>query len=99
MNYRVFYSDNSKLDIREIVLWYNSQRMGLEDDFLAKLKEAATSLENDPYKYQVYSKEVRSVLVKQFPYRVFYRVSEDLITIVGVFHTSRNPKRIKKQVE
>jgi len=99
LSYRVIYADVSKLDVREIVLWYNAHRIGLEDDFLAKLREAVMSLENDPYKYQVYFKEARSVLLKQFPYRVLYKVSEDLITIVGVFHTSQNPKRIRKQVK
>lgn len=29
--------------------------------------------------------------VKKFPYMVFYRVDDDQITVLAVYHTSRDP--------
>ena len=38
-------------------------------------------------------KDVRRAFMRRFPYGVFYRVEEDQIIVVGVFHARRDPKR------
>jgi toxin ParE1/3/4 len=37
-------------------------------------------------------KDVRRVLLKRFPYAVFYHVDDNQITIIAVYHTSRDPR-------
>jgi len=91
------YSEQSKADIREIVLWYHFQQEGLENEFLENLEIAFTNLESNPNKYQVYLRKVRGVVLKRFPYRIIYKIEKNIILIVGVFHTSRNPEIIRKR--
>ena len=95
--FAISYSDRVREDVREIVLWYNLQRVGLESDFLSSLEDAVKRIEDNPYKYQAYFRHVRAVILKRFPYRTIYKIVDDRIIIVGVFHTSRNPKIIRKR--
>ncbi len=90
------YSAKAKENIREVVIWYNLQKPGLENDFLASLELSVANLKINPTQYQKYSREIRSVVLKRFPYRVIYKIIDDDV-IVGVFHTSRNPKLIRKR--
>jgi hypothetical protein len=32
-------------------------------------------------------------LVRRFPYAIFYESSDDAVTVYGVFHTARDPKK------
>ncbi len=34
---------------------------------------------------------LRRTLVRRFPYAVFYRVDEDQVTVVAVYHSRRDP--------
>lgn len=35
---------------------------------------------------------IRRVVVRQFPYGVFYRVDPDQIAVIAVYHSKRDPK-------
>jgi hypothetical protein len=48
------YSTKAKEDIRDVVLWYNLQKPGLENEFLASLELSVTSLKINPTQYQRY---------------------------------------------
>jgi len=45
--------------------------------------------------FRVVYKDVRRALVKRFPFAVYFREDSDVINIVSVFHTKRNPKSVK----
>lgn len=91
------YSEKAQEDIREITLWYNLQQSGLEDYFLDSLDLSIRTLIRNPYQYQKYYRHIRSVVLRRFPYRIIYKIIDDDVVIVGVFHTSRNPKTIFKR--
>ncbi len=94
---KIIYSESSRKDIREIVLWYNLQRIGLEDEFLVILNDKVSRLQNKPKMYQVMFRQVRAVTIRKFPYRVFYKIIDEAIIIIGVLHTSRNPTIIRQR--
>ncbi len=95
----VEYSEKSKEDVREVVLWYNLQRQGLENEFLKNLNESVDQIKEYPFHYQKYFREIRSIILKRFPYRLIYKVIGNRIVIIGIFHTSRNPKLIRKRTK
>jgi hypothetical protein len=37
-------------------------------------------------------------LIRQFPYAVFDEFANDLVTVYGVFHTSRDPEKWRERL-
>jgi toxin ParE1/3/4 len=93
------YADNAREDIREAAQWYSIQKPGLEDEFLESLYLSVRYLTENPYHYQQYFRQVRSVVLKRFPYRVVYKIEGNALIILAVLHTSRNPKLIRKRLK
>lgn len=42
--------------------------------------------------------ELRVALVRRFPYAIVYRVDEDQITVVAVYHSRRDPRSWQRRV-
>lgn len=78
-------------EMREVFRWYESQRSGLGGEFLGELDRAIEAVRRAPDAYlRCYGNFSRFKLAR-FPYVVFYEWSGEVIYIVGVFHTSRDP--------
>jgi len=78
-------------EIDEAYRWYEQQRTGLGDAFLAALEDVFHRLEQMPQAHQVIWREVRRALPRRFPYGVFYRVHPDRVEVIAVQHTRRDP--------
>ncbi len=84
-------ADEALLDIESFVLWYDFIKEGLSVDFEFRLNEVLDLIESTPVAFQNRYREVHIVFLKQFPFGVHYVVDQYYTTIIGVFHTSRNP--------
>src|SRR5262249_40987999 len=88
--------DEARTETREAAEWYERQRTGLGDEFLAELDEAFETINRTP---QAFSRvatprtgsEVRRYVVPRFPYSVFYEVRPDEVLILAVAHQRRRP--------
>jgi plasmid stabilization system protein ParE len=101
--YNIKIDEDALHDLREIVIWYNSQLQNLGLRFHKQVKSQINSLKTQPYICTIRYKDVRCMLVKKFPFMIHYTINEEsyLIEIFAIFHTSRNPKiwnsRTKKE--
>lgn len=78
-------------DIRIAYAWYESQRIGLGEDFLLTLEESYAKISRTPKQYQLIYKSVRRKLVRRFPYGIFFTLRENKIVVIAVLHTRVNP--------
>src|SRR5688572_16819970 len=78
-------------DIWSAFEWYESQRAGLGEAFLASLHEKLSAVRDFPDANPVVYKNVRRAVVSRFPYLIFYVVSAAHITVLAVLHHARNP--------
>lgn len=98
MTWRVVISPQVYDDLRIAAEWYDTQRFGLGDEFLAEFRSTAASLRTDALTHQLRSKArmLRWVRIDRFPYQCVYQVievnSENLAIIGAVVHTARSPK-------
>src|SRR5579859_4853762 len=99
LDYVLEFTPKAREDVREIVLWYRGEREGLEDRFLLSLKASTDILLKNPRHYQIKFESVRALLLKRFPYRLYYFMEGNLITVLGVVHTKRSPKLIRKRLK
>jgi plasmid stabilization system protein ParE len=72
--------------------YYESQRIGLGEGFLAAVDLSFDNIERFPEIYASAHKEVRRAVVSRFSYAVFYRVESKRIVVLRVLHTARDPK-------
>ena len=84
-------------DIEDAYNWYESQRKGLGEDFLLCIEEALSRASRNPAIYSVVYKEVRRVLIRRFPFGVFFIDGETKISVLAVLHARRNPKTWKSR--
>jgi len=52
----------------------------------------------DPRYALSFTKATAALLIRRFPYAVFYELSEATVTIYAVFHTSRDPSKWRQRL-
>lgn len=72
--------------------WYESKREGLGADFERCVESALKNALRSPELYPVVHRDVRRVLVRRFPFGIFYRPTDDGITVIAIFNCARAPK-------
>lgn len=82
----------AEADISEAAQWYEHRRAGLGLEFTATILEAAKHAAEFPFRHGLMRRrpQVRRVLVKRFPYLVFYLVRGDSVIVFAVLHQKRH---------
>lgn len=96
--YHIAFKPEVYGDIETAYDWYESQRIGLGEGFLLTLEESYAKITRTPKLYQDVYKSVRRKLVRRFPYGVFFVLREDIIIVLAVLHTKREPQEVHKRV-
>ncbi len=78
---------------RESIFEYLRERSpGGARRVLASIRDAVRLLSEYPYSgYKTNDPEVRVKFLVQYPYKIFYRVRNEVVEIVHIRHTSRRP--------
>lgn len=85
----------AELDLQESIEFYNEQRENLGKEFYETITTAFEGIKNNPGQFPKEYQEMRKVSIKRFPFVVFFEVKGDNCYILGIFHSSRNPKIMK----
>lgn len=78
-------------DIERAYAWYEKERPGLGEEFLAQVNATAQLVLKTPTAYPVVVRQTRRALVRRFPYGLFYRILGNTVVFVACFHTQRDP--------
>ena len=89
--YQLLLSDETRLDILESFLWYESHREGLSLDFELCLEAGLDQIKRDPLIYEIKYKSIRIHFIDRFSHGIHFLIDGNTIRVFGVFHTSRNP--------
>lgn len=92
--YRIKIAAEALSDIRDITVWYDSQKAGLGKIFKDIVIKQINDLAENPLIFTVRYKEIRCMLVKKFPYMVHFYINQKISTVevLAVISTDRNPK-------
>lgn len=86
-------------DILETAKWYDNNLNGLGESFIDSIDSAINSVQHNPEAYPKVYKKLRRVLLKKFPFGLFYLYESYKIIVIAVFHVSRSPKEWKKRTK
>jgi plasmid stabilization system protein ParE len=81
-------------EILEAWEWYEDRQEGLGDRFINQISFKIKQVVQMPERYPEKKKTFREAKIDVFPYLLIYKIvnRKKVITIISVFHTSRNPK-------
>ena len=80
-------------EIEDAVDWYDEQGLGLGDDFLRKLEDAKSLIQQHPQRHSFWlgSQTIRRAPLKRFPYALLFRVTGQVIRVLCLRHDKRHP--------
>jgi plasmid stabilization system protein ParE len=85
-------------DLSDAYAWYESRRLGLGEEFLSCIDACIQVIRRTPAVYPVVYENYRRALARRFPYAIFYEHTGVIVTIYGVFHTSRDPNKLRQRL-
>jgi len=85
---------SAKRELEESHDWYEEQLIGLGNRFLQKINYSFDIIALNPESFPKKSSILRVMTVKEFPFLIIYEFvkKENVINVIHIFHTSRNPK-------
>jgi plasmid stabilization system protein ParE len=90
---RVEFRPAAVADIEEAAVWYERQQSGLGEGFLAAVSDALVLITANPQLGPAIHRETHRVLLRRFPYGLYYRVLDGRILVVACMHARRDPQR------
>ena len=86
------FHDQAKAELKETVAWYEERRAGLGREFRLAVENAVKRICENPHAGSQYGNtRFRYLLVRRFPYVVFYSKNEHLVRVIAVAHGRRKP--------
>ena len=97
MSLEVRVRSRARTDIYEAANWYESQRKGLGGDFLDEIASTFARIFESPTLYPEIHRGIRRVVLRRFPFGVFYQLRTDVVVVIAVMHASRDPRRWRER--
>ena len=100
VSYQLDIRPDAMVDIESTAIWYDEQQPGLGANFVRTVREAIDTLPANPLIYRARNRrrDVRWFFPPRFPYRIVYRVRDELITVVAVIHSARREQHWKRRL-
>lgn len=94
MSRRLIVRDEAEADLTEAALWYDERETGLGLELAIEVRAAIGRAVENPLHHLLlrHRPEVRRVLARRFPYRIFFIVRDDAIVVFAVIHATRHDR-------
>ena len=96
MTYKCEFHSEVENDYNEAYGWYEHQKKGLGERFLAFVRKKIDQIAENPEHYGVRTrKEYREVQVDVFPYLIVYKIYKQTktILIISIHNTKKHPRK------
>jgi plasmid stabilization system protein ParE len=88
---RLFVTPEARQDLREAKRWYEQQREGLGAAFQHAAESIFSQFQSRPLSFPPLVKPFHRASLHRYPYQALYRFNDEMVLIVMLFHTSRDP--------
>jgi plasmid stabilization system protein ParE len=95
MSYDIRFLTRAAADYERSAQWYDEQQEGLGEKFIAEVKNKIKFIANNPEIYPKLILTSQQATLNTFPFVVVFRIDKvkNVLFILSIFHTSRNPKQ------
>ena len=86
------FHDHATVELDEAAAWYQQRKPGLGEEFLSAVEETVRRICERPEAGTPYgATRFRYVLIRRFPYIVFYSEDVQVIRVMAIAHGRRKP--------
>ena len=85
------FTGRATTDITDAFEWYERQRSGLGDEFLGALARAYEFVELMPEAAPIVHRDLRRLLLRKFPFAIYFRLDAERVEIRACLHQRRHP--------
>lgn len=79
-------------DLADGLAWYEIHSPPkIADEFLGSISDTLDRVEASPLQFPEERGDVRKAIVPHFPFIILFVPLTDVIAVIAIFHTSRNP--------
>ncbi len=89
----------AEAELGEAIAWYESRRRGLGLEFGRVVRAGFAAIERTPELGPTVSGRIRQVVLRRFPYAIYYVLEPEAIAVVAVFHGRRDPHQWHRRAE
>ena len=85
-------------DVRDAARWYETQRPGLGDRFVAEVDRLFARVAEAPLQFPEIADDVHRALLKAFPYAVYFAIDAEMVIVLAVLHLHRRPDEWRRLI-
>lgn len=97
MDYDLLLRPEARTDLLDAFYWYQEKQAGLGHDFKLCVDVALSKIVKNPSSYKNIYNDIRRVVIRKFPFAIFYMVEENSVVVLAVLHARRNPVKWKSR--
>lgn len=98
MSFRIELIPAARGDLLAAQEWYESCQENLGRTFRVRVDEVLGRLSRNPKLCPLCIEDVRIAKVGRFPYGVVYRILEDAVVVLAVYHLRQDPGKLRRRL-
>lgn len=93
-SFSIELSDDAEDDFNKSYEYYHyhEDNPKVADALYISINHCFEIIKQNPNTFPIAYKNVRKYVIKKFPFVVYYRIVDEVIQVIAIFHTSRNPE-------
>jgi plasmid stabilization system protein ParE len=92
LRFAVRFTAAAERDVAEAFSYYEGKRKGLGVEFIERVDEAVDVVAQNPKLHAPVIEAGRRVLLRQFPFAIWYVLAEDGSVVIGCIHSKRHER-------
>ena len=88
---KVKFAREASYEFLNAVEWYESRSKGLGLRFTDEIDSTIERIKLNPELYPSIVEDIKRIQVNKFPYSIFYKIEDDTLVILRIFHNKRKP--------
>jgi toxin ParE1/3/4 len=99
MSLRVIFKPAARQEFDEAVIWYESQRTGLGQEFKLEVKATLMRALANPEPFQRVRGRAQKIRLRRFKkYAIYFAIKGETFAVLAVFHGARNPNVLYRRL-
>ena len=93
MTPRLFIEPEAAEEIQAAVDWYEARSAGLGREFMRAIRVGLAAIERQPAQFPVVHGEIRRVMLRRFPYALYFVTEPAPVAVIACAHHRQHPHR------
>ena len=91
------FHPEAQQELIDAAIWYDDRREGLGDNFIDAVSAQVVDNCKMPERFPIVHDNVRQAIIQRFPFVVYFRLVQERVRVLSVFHASREPESSSKR--